>query len=339
LCIIKSRNMKYILLFSLCFLCYIETAHGFVEGLYCGTENCYEVLGVTRETSISELKRAYRNLARQFHPDRNKAEGAADRFRLIATAYEILKDEEQRRDYDYMLDNPEEAYYHYYRYYKHRMTPKVDIRYVLAVSFTVISVLQYFHKAHRYDDAINYAMQNPKFRNQALQIIHQEGLLENNKSKSKNKKSKEERKKEEERVLREIVEDSVDIRGGYSKPTYMDILWVQLICLPYYSVLYIYWYASWIVKFTLMKKEYGEEEKEYLTYKRLNLSLQYWAALDEYSKDSYMMKGLWEHEKFQKYKKDLEEEYRVKMAENSKHKMWRRYMKKGGPGHMTFGED
>lgn len=314
-------------------------SYGFVEGLYCGMENCYDVLGVSRDVSLSALKRAYRKLAIKYHPDRNKDPDAVEKFQLIATAYEILKDEDQRRDYDYMLDNPEEAYYHYYRYYKHRMTPKVDVRIVLAVSITVISVLQYLHKIHRYDEAVKYAMQNPRFRNQALQIIHQEGLLENNKSKSKNKKSKEERKKEEERVLKEIVENSIDIKGGYSKPTYQDLLWVQLILAPYYILSYIVWLIRWICKFTVMKQEYGQEEKEYLTYKNLNLSAQYWQALDDYSKDSYMNKELWIPEKYKQYKQELEEEYRIKMAENSKHKMWRRYMKKGGPGQMTFAED
>ena len=317
----------------------VQVSYGFVEGLYCGLENCYDVLGVSRDVSLSALKRAYRKLAIKYHPDRNKDPDAVEKFQLIATAYEILKDEDQRRDYDYMLDNPEEAYYHYYRYYKHRMTPKVDVRIVLAVSITVISVLQYLHKIHRYDEAVKYAMQNPRFRNQALQIIHQEGLLENNKSKSKNKKSKEERKKEEERVLKEIVENSIDIKGGYSKPTYQDLLWVQLILAPYYILSYIVWLIRWICKFTVMKQEYGQEEKEYLTYKNLNLSAQYWLALDDYSKDSYMNKELWIPEKYKQYKQELEEEYRIKMAENSKHKMWRRYMKKGGPGQMTFAED
>ena len=317
----------------------VQVSYGFVEGLYCGMENCYDVLGVSRDVSLSALKRAYRKLAIKYHPDRNKDPDAVEKFQLIATAYEILKDEDQRRDYDYMLDNPEEAYYHYYRYYKHRMTPKVDVRIVLAVSITVISVLQYLHKIHSYDEAVKYAMQNPRFRNQALQIIHQEGLLENNKSKSKNKKSKEERKKEEERVLKEIVENSIDIKGGYSKPTYQDLLWVQLILAPYYILSYIVWLIRWICKFTVMKQEYGQEEKEYLTYKNLNLSAQYWLALDDYSKDSYMNKELWIPEKYKQYKQELEEEYRIKMAENSKHKMWRRYMKKGGPGQMTFAED
>lgn len=211
-------------------LCLVNTAHAFVEGLYCGTDSCYDVLGVSREATKRELSRSYRKLARQFHPDTSKEEDAEKKFRAVATAYEILKDDESRKDYDYMLDNPEEAYYHYWRFYKRRLTPKVDVRYVLAVTITVISILQYLHKAHRYEDAITFSMQYPKYRNQAMQIIHQEGLLVHSK-KSKNKKSKEERKREEERVLREVVEDSIEIRGGYSKPTYMDILWVCICCL------------------------------------------------------------------------------------------------------------
>ena len=329
---------KFILLVAV-ILCLTHTAYGFVEGLYCGTDNCYDVLGVERTARKSELSKAYRKLAAKFHPDRNKEEGAELKFRQVATAYEILKDDESRKDYDYMLDNPEEAYYHYYKYYKRRLTPKVDVRIVLAVTITVISVLQYLQKMHQYDEAVKYAMQNPKFRNQALQIIHQEGLLQDNHKKNKNKKSKEERKKEEERVLQEIVEDSIDIKGGYSKPSLYDVLWVQLFCFPYYSILYMKWFAVWVFKFWILKQEYGDTEKEYLTYKNLNLSARYWDALDEYSKESYLQRELWVSENYKQYKHDLEDEYRVKMAESGRHKMWRRYMKRGGPGQMTFGED
>jgi len=49
-----------------------------------------------------------------------------------------------RIDYDYMLDNPQEYYSHYYHYYKRKMSPKVDVRIVIAVSITVISVFQYY---------------------------------------------------------------------------------------------------------------------------------------------------------------------------------------------------
>jgi len=335
-----KEKINSILLTCLLVLCLIQTVHGIVEGIYCGKENCYDVLGVNRETTTKkEISRAYRKLARKFHPDTSKEEDAAVKFRKVATAYEILKEDDSRKDYDYMLDNPEEAYYHYYQYYRRRLTPKVDVRYVLFVTITIISIIQYLHKANRYEDAISYAMQNPKFRNQAMQIIHQEGLLEHNKKSSKNKKSKEDRKKEEERVLREVVEDSIDIRGGYSKPTYRDILWVQLSCLPYQTFNYTKWYACWVLKFNIRKEEYGEEEKEYLTYSGLNMTEQYWAALDEYTREDIMHKELWVPEKLKAYKEAQEEEMRVKMAESGRHKMWRRYMKKGGPGQMTFAED
>jgi len=313
-----------------------QIAHGFVEGLYCGLQNCYDVLGLTREATKSELSKAYRQLARKYHPDRNKEEGAEEMFRLAATAYEVLKDDDSRRDYDYMLDNPEEAYYHYYQYYKRRLTPKVDVRYVISATVLIISVLQYLHRMSSYSEAVRYAMQNPKNRNQALQIIHQEGLFTENNKKNKNKKSKEERKREEERILREIVEDSADIKGEYSKANVVDTLLVQIFMSPYSFVMYMRWYVRWVYKFQVNKEEYGDEEKEYLTYKGINVTKQYWDVLDNYSRESYLKKELWIPENLTSYNEEIEEEARRKLAESGRHKMFKRWMKKGGPGQMTF---
>lgn len=71
-------------------------------------------------------------------------------FFLFLCRYEILKDEESRMDYDYMLDNPEQVYSHYYRYYRRRVAPKVDVRVVIAVSITIISAIQYVTAWQRY---------------------------------------------------------------------------------------------------------------------------------------------------------------------------------------------
>lgn len=60
----------------------------------------YEVLGVSKTASAEEVKRAYRNLARKFHPDVNKAADAADKFKEIQSAYDVLSDENKRRQYD-----------------------------------------------------------------------------------------------------------------------------------------------------------------------------------------------------------------------------------------------
>lgn len=60
----------------------------------------YEVLGVARGASVDEIKKAYRTLARTYHPDVNKAADAEDRFKEINEAYQILSDADQRAAYD-----------------------------------------------------------------------------------------------------------------------------------------------------------------------------------------------------------------------------------------------
>ena len=61
----------------------------------------YEVLGVVREAPADEIKKAYRQLALKFHPDRNPGdEDATRKFKEAAEAYEILSDPEKRKRYD-----------------------------------------------------------------------------------------------------------------------------------------------------------------------------------------------------------------------------------------------
>jgi molecular chaperone DnaJ len=60
----------------------------------------YEILGVSKTASENELKKAYRNLARQYHPDVNKSPEAESIFKEISEAYEVLSDKEKRERYD-----------------------------------------------------------------------------------------------------------------------------------------------------------------------------------------------------------------------------------------------
>ena len=74
----------------------------------------YAALGLASSATLADVKKAYRQKAAFYHPDRNHAEDAADRFRTVQAAYDVLVDPEKRQAYDdnrrrNLLDNPLET--------------------------------------------------------------------------------------------------------------------------------------------------------------------------------------------------------------------------------------
>ena len=68
-------------------------------------QDYYHILGVSRTASAEDIKKAYRRLARKYHPDVSKEAGAEERFKEVAEAYEVLRDPEKRAAYDQLGSN------------------------------------------------------------------------------------------------------------------------------------------------------------------------------------------------------------------------------------------
>lgn len=124
------------------------------------------MLNVPRNATYRDIARSYRNLARIHHPDKyldyEAKQDAEARFLEITTAYDVLKEEESRKDYDFMLDNPDEMYRHYWRYYRRKVI--VDVRIVLFVTISIISLFQYYGALSKYNEVIGYFLTVPKYK-------------------------------------------------------------------------------------------------------------------------------------------------------------------------------
>jgi DnaJ-class molecular chaperone len=83
---------RYVLVQLLVLLCFTTTV--------VMAADYYKILNLSRDATTKEIKKAYRALSLQYHPDKNKEEGAAEKFAEIARAYEVLADEDLRQIYD-----------------------------------------------------------------------------------------------------------------------------------------------------------------------------------------------------------------------------------------------
>lgn len=133
-------------------------------------QNFYDVLGVPQAANASEIKKAFRRLSLQLHPDKNPAEDAEQQFRKLVAVYDVLKDAGKRQKYDNVLVNGLPNWRSAVYYYRH--VRKMGLLELSIILFSVITVGQYlvawaayFEKRYTYEQVLGSKLQKLQKKN------------------------------------------------------------------------------------------------------------------------------------------------------------------------------
>lgn len=310
------------LLVLVCALCGPAAAQQ-PRDLYCGEDDCYELLGVDRSADATEVKKAYRKLALVWHPDKNRGSAEAHvKFTKISKANEILADEQLRAAYNYLLDHPEDHYTHLYQYYHAVYAPKTPLWVVLTGTLTFLSALQYINMSWKYTSMMRAVRFQPSFLRRVNEVFQAEVAA------AKGKLSKLERELLKEQVDNRVFETEVEIGGeGFAKPSIRKLIGVRALLLPYSIAVGIHESFTWYWRFSVNKEEYGDKERVYLTRRILGISEGNWPGVDEARQQELIARQLWIHENFQAYVAEQHEEMQQRRAQSGAYKRAKRWQK------------
>eukprot|EP00808_Paulinella_micropora_P004191 g2819.t1 len=273
-----------------------------VHAMFCGDQNCYEVLGVTADASQADIKKAYRTLAKVYHPDKNKEADAEQRFLLIAEAYEVLGDESSRADYDDILAHPELYYRNQYRYFKYR-TKHVSVRTIIVGLLIFSTLFHYCYWWIRYFEIRRQLSNHPMVQARLNQAQEQQGY----------KKNKTASLSEKPTSVAVTVDDVVQIKGfGSRPPTLKDVLLIKIFFFPAFVARYIYWLIRWKVKFDMRKERLGNVELHYKTASLLDVPWEKWRAVPLQRTQELVDRKLWIPNNMVDWRRDLNNQQRRK---------------------------
>ena len=274
-----------------------ELAEGYT---YCQYDNCYELLGVEKTSGLIAIKRAYRRLANEFHPDKcvsGDVQKCRELFPKYAAAYEILSNSEMRKNYDYVLENPYEFPSFYLTFSRPSYAPKTDLRFVFVFTILLAAAAQHYLKQQTYAMALAQVKKDPRFRyTERLKEIMNRTAASPKKATTNSAKSKgpkgeelEKKKKEAEAILNEELAQELP-----PAPTLADNVAVGMFKLPLTTTYNLLWFLKG-----------GMREPGYKTRKALGLSEAEWATVDEEEQAELVGKELWVSENLEAYEAEF----------------------------------
>lgn len=331
------------------------------QNIFCGKFDCYKILGFDYESfgkvkpDTKEITKRYRQLSREWHPDKSKHKNAKQRFVKIARAYEVLTDKEQRKEYDALRYDQEAYFQKYGSSVLWSYAPKTDTTIVVIVLFLLGNIASWFMQKHRWRMVANRLIkasvedwtpsqggtaESKQLREEALAILaereEQSGETtetttaksgrQKSAGKAKQKISLKEKKKLEqdalEPIITELVNDIKDFGGGFHQPTWKDLMAVGLAKLPFKIASGIIWETKYLIR-RARKLELSDEEREVLTHRAVGSVA--WDIASEEDREEMLKRKLWIKENLI----DWKEEQEIKNLSAADQKYYNKLKKKG----------
>lgn len=281
--------------------------------IFCGSLNCYDILGVPRTADVKEIKKAYRKLSTEKHPDKNSNKNATEVFRLIAKANEVLTGNESRKNFDYYLDHPR-AYFKVSGHHYLKALPKSPVLIVIFGFLLLISAFFHFIQLQKYQKAIKFLKDKSKNNiplsqggtKHTIEIYKRACILYEKKidelKENGDKNAGKSLKMLKDPIFDDIIDSlvmEVKIEGAAAKPDFKDLFIIRLIKFPYY--LYI-WYKKYHKRHYTDSSKWSKEEKEEITKETVGCGL--WDDLSEADREKLIQDEVWKPENYSKYIQD-----------------------------------
>jgi len=310
------------------------------NNVFCGKFDCYKILGFDHMTwgddppSLKDITKSYRSLSRKWHPDKNKAKGAREKFVSIAKAYEILTNIEKRAEYDHFRDRPDEYFLKYGSSVLWTYAPKSDASIIIILFLIAGSTFTYYAQKNKWQTIANHLIkaavedlspreggstESVEIREKALVILAEkqkeeaEAKVTNGTSSNDTKKKKgpkmtgREKKEKEWELLRPICTELVnkidDFGAGFRKPTMQDLLVVKMFKWPYYLTIATFWWSKYAVR-RLRNIELNKEEQEVLT--RNAVGEVTWIAVSDEEREKMVTLELWNTDNLVEWREEQE---------------------------------
>jgi len=283
--------MKILLPFILLSACLArdEEAFASLRAEWCGSRNCYDVLGVAPESNYATIKEAFRKLSKELHPDKCPECDPAE-MTAVNNAYGILSNPINRQMYDRVLKVKREV-----------DAPRENPVLVLTGVFLLISYITSVYQIARFKEAKKGAINIPKIRRVLMDRSPESFPKQLTRSEKRKLKGKAEAPEVDpiEAVPNALLDEvltqfKIPVKGWTGTgPTFVSAM-VDTIMFPVTLVQWIIFQSSWQIRYRLLGQEMTRGDKLLLLLEKHDLDQRGWDMMSWENKASYLTKpGEW----------------------------------------------